>query len=41
MTKASWTNNIASSFSTAVSTGNAYRGESALFKFGITSLSSK
>lgn len=34
--KSSWTNNIASIFTTSVSAVDAYRGENALFKFNIS-----
>ncbi len=40
-TKSSWINNIASTFTTNVSSADAYRGENALFKFNITSMSGK
>lgn len=39
--KSAWTNNLASSFTTNVNVVNAYRGENALFKFNIASLSAK
>ncbi len=39
--KSSWTNNIASTFTTQVSTGDSYRAENTLFKFKLTSLSGK
>ena len=39
--KSSWTNNVASTFVTDVSTGDAYRAENALFKFKLTQLSAK
>lgn len=39
--KSGWTNNIASTFNTVVSTGDAYLGESSLFTFVLTSLSAK
>lgn len=39
--KPSWVNNIASSFLTSVSATDAYRGENALFKFNITTISGK
>lgn len=36
-----WTNTLLSAFNSVVSTANAYRGESALFTFAITSLSGR
>ncbi len=39
--KTSWVNNIPASYVTTVSTGDAYRGENALFQFTLASLSGK
>ena len=36
-----WTNTLTSSFDTVVSSNDAYKGESALFKFQISALSGK